>query len=254
MYFSSTGNTKYISEVICDKFRNNGHAVELYSLEENINIHPNSYDFVVIGFPKFFEYTPIFLLDIIKNKIPSTINNVPVMLFCTEGGPTKTGFYDVAKILEEKNHTVVTTKSFRMPNNYYLKNYYKPKSSEDDMNRINNSKAQAEAMVQSFLNKNYNIEPLSKFMAGLFRNLAYKNNKKIPLFTKKFSVNSSCTSCKLCEAKCPVKNISLVNGKPQFNENCVLCLRCINSCPNNAILYDKKILHQYKFPTDLLTK
>jgi len=63
---------------------------------------------------------------------------------------------------------------------------------------------------------------------------------------KKFIVEDSCTSCKLCEKVCPVDNI-VVEGKPSFKHNCDECLACIQLCPVNAIrLKKEKGITRYK--------
>lgn len=54
---------------------------------------------------------------------------------------------------------------------------------------------------------------------------------------KKFSVNDSCGGCGACVNNCPLKNITLKDGKPTWNGNCAQCTSCINRCPNKAIQY-----------------
>jgi|PlaIllAssembly_1097288.scaffolds.fasta_scaffold175990_1 ferredoxin len=53
-------------------------------------------------------------------------------------------------------------------------------------------------------------------------------------FERKFSVDSSCNVCKVCQKVCPVDNIE-VNRRPVFMNNCQHCLACIHHCPRNAI-------------------
>jgi ferredoxin len=52
---------------------------------------------------------------------------------------------------------------------------------------------------------------------------------------RKFSVNDKCTSCGICAAICPAKNIDLVEGKPVWKHHCELCCGCIHTCPAGAI-------------------
>lgn len=32
-----------------------------------------------------------------------------------------------------------------------------------------------------------------------------------------------------------IKNIEIVNGKPQFGNNCLACYACLHICPQNAL-------------------
>lgn len=52
---------------------------------------------------------------------------------------------------------------------------------------------------------------------------------------KKFYSTGSCISCGKCAAVCPLKNIRLVQGKPEFLGNCMHCMACIQRCPAHAI-------------------
>lgn len=56
---------------------------------------------------------------------------------------------------------------------------------------------------------------------------------------KKFYAEDSCTGCGLCERKCPLNNIAIVDGKPVWGGNCTHCMACISYCPTEAIEYGK---------------
>lgn len=53
-----------------------------------------------------------------------------------------------------------------------------------------------------------------------------------------FTVSDTCISCGICEKVCPVKNISLTDGKPTFQHKCAQCMACVAYCPKRAIGYD----------------
>ncbi len=64
------------------------------------------------------------------------------------------------------------------------------------------------------------------------------------------TVNHHCIGCGLCVKSCPTKNFELQNGKAQPRQNCTLCYRCVNLCPAKAIrvLYPWPVQQQYKGP------
>ena len=52
-----------------------------------------------------------------------------------------------------------------------------------------------------------------------------------------YNVNNDCNGCAICEKVCPVKNIEIVNNKPEFKHHCENCIACIQFCPQKAINY-----------------
>lgn len=57
-----------------------------------------------------------------------------------------------------------------------------------------------------------------------------------------FASNANCTGCGLCAAVCPVRNITMVDGRPQWNHRFENCLACYNLCPYKAI--DSGLAHK----------
>lgn len=68
---------------------------------------------------------------------------------------------------------------------------------------------------------------------------SFVNKIYYPLIVKdkKFYAAATCNSCGLCEKKCPLGNITMVNGNPQWNGDCTHCMACIAYCPTEAIEY-----------------
>ena len=77
-------------------------------------------------------------------------------------------------------------------------------------------------------------------LGGLFR--------KFLMSPKPFHATDACVSCGLCEKRCPVHNIRLVEGKPQWGDDCTMCLACYHACPQHAIHYGSRTKNkgQYK--------
>ena len=59
--------------------------------------------------------------------------------------------------------------------------------------------------------------------------------------TSGFSVESTCIHCGLCARQCPTKTIKMQDGRPTWTkERCDLCLGCLHRCPVFAIQFGKK--------------
>lgn len=52
-----------------------------------------------------------------------------------------------------------------------------------------------------------------------------------------FRATEACTGCNKCAALCPMRNITLRNGRPVWGGACTHCMACISACPENAVEY-----------------
>ena len=57
----------------------------------------------------------------------------------------------------------------------------------------------------------------------------------IPRGWKRWKVSDACTSCGACSKACPVKAITMENGRPAWRKGCQQCEACFNVCPVKAI-------------------
>lgn len=93
------------------------------------------------------------------------------------------------------------------------------------------------SVLQKEKNNNFSSRGVSATIFTALMYPSYLKGRK----TNKFSVNTNCLSCGLCENVCPNRAIKMQNGKPIWvKESCILCLGCLHRCPSNAINYGKK--------------
>ena len=52
---------------------------------------------------------------------------------------------------------------------------------------------------------------------------------------KTFFASAKCNDCRICEEKCPVGAIKIVNNRPYWQFRCESCMRCMNICPKKSI-------------------
>ena len=252
LYFSGTGNTKFIANKVCEEFIKNGCLMEMHSIEEVLDIRKFSYDYLILGFPKYFEYIPEIFMEYIKDNINLSEKEVKTMIFCTGKYDLKTSFNELEEILLGKNHKVMTTKNFKMPDSYTLNRKYKDIETDELEEIYNNSNNEVKTFVANFLIENYNKEGVNKFKANIIRRISRFRTRELYKNSYKFSINSNCDKCNLCIKICPTKNIENIGNEIKFRDNCIMCCRCISICPMNAILYKEKNHSQYKINIDLI--
>jgi ferredoxin len=54
-------------------------------------------------------------------------------------------------------------------------------------------------------------------------------------FSKSYFASRECNQCMLCLKECPVKAISIVDGRMFWSVKCESCMHCMNICPKQAI-------------------
>lgn len=243
LYFSGTGNTKFVAEKFDRELKANGIKTEIHSIEEAVSIEPDTYDLLILGCPKYYEYPTLHFVNYLKQKLPTSKNAIPVLAFCTQTGPLETNFKGMAKILARKNHQLIVSKSFPIANNFLIFKSFQPTDDQDAKNRIKQINPQVKELVSALLNKKVKMEQVGTFLGGMEHAVAISCDKLFPVFAMKYSVSEECIHCGLCAKMCPKQNIAMKAGKLEFGRNCMFCMRCINLCPANAILY-----HGEKFP------
>ncbi|HAX73134.1 MAG TPA: hypothetical protein DCY20_06385 [Firmicutes bacterium] len=245
LYFSGTGNTKYVSQLLKQSFEKQGCEMLSYCMEDSFELAPDTYDFLVLGFPKYYEYPPLKFIEFVLNKVPMMSTQTKTFIFCTQCGPTKVPAQKLTKILKQKNHTVELTSLFQLPNNFFLVKAFPPTPDLEIKIRHLNAKAKVEQLVPTFLNQAQHKESMGYVTDKFCEYFVAIYKHTIPRDVLKISTTSACTLCGLCQKHCPVQNIKMTEAGPKLNDQCMMCMRCLNHCPVNAFTYKGKTLPQY---------
>ncbi|MDF2947292.1 MAG: hypothetical protein K0S51_1971 [Bacillales bacterium] len=236
-YFSGTGNTKFVADKFAEAFLTEEYSVELFSMEDR-DLSNADCDLLVLGFPKFYGYVPLFYLDYVKETLNQSKDTKKVIMFCTESGGTLTSFTEFIEILNDKNYETVWATSIIMPNNYLIKSNYEPTPVLVTEDRINKIFSTVKYIVDNVIGNNTHIETADEEKASRARAMAYGLKEKAGMIAAGYSVDSSCDFCDDCVRVCPTSAILKVEGKYVFTESCINCVRCVNICPSNSITYN----------------
>lgn len=248
LYFSGTGNTEYTAKLIEQELKKYEIETEIHSIEEKNAIEADSFDYLILGCPKYYEYPVLDFINWLKKNLKSPKHEIPAMMFVTQVGPLATRWNEVKKILLKKGYRLITAKSFPIANNMMIFNAFPETSKEQVQKNIEKLRLEIPTIVNDFVTGKNNIENVGRFAGALTHISAVIFPKIFATFFVRFSPSEKCTGCSLCAKQCPKENIVMKNGRPIFGKKCMFCMRCINTCPVNAILYNKKQCPQMKPP------
>ena len=231
LYFSGTGNSKYIAELFCRHM-----DAECYSIEDDIDFEKLIKSNETIGFcyPVYGSRAPRILREFaVKQR--ETLKNKKLIIFCTQVLFSGDGARSFTDIFPRGHIKVMYAEHFLMPNN--VCNFFlTPLESEKKVERyVMNAERKMQLVCENIKagvikKRGFNI---------ISRLLGLPQGVFVPLLERKarksVKINAGCNQCGLCVSLCPMDNLINENGKITHKNNCIACYRCINKCPEKAI-------------------
>ena len=244
LYFSGTGNSKYISELFC-KINN----AKSYSIEENVDFEKIIRSEEIIGFcyPIYGSRVPRIMREFAIKNI-EYFKNKKVIIFCTQLIFSGDGARAFTDLFPKDYFRVIYAEHFLMPNNV-CNLFILPIESE---NKVKKYIKNAEQKMQKVCNNINNGIIKKRGFNIISRILGLQQGLFLPIIEKKsldtVNINNDCNQCCLCVKNCPMNNLENKNGIIIQKSNCTICYRCINKCPKKAItlFFKKKVKKQYK--------
>ncbi len=243
IYFSGTGNSKYIAKKIAEE--TNDVAISITDIKEKIILQDNEQFGIVT--PTYFWRLPSIVEDFFENIIINTSANFYVYYIATYGTTSGQTDYYIKKYLKKKKIKLNASYSIKTVDNWTVEfnvndHLLVNKILDDEKSQIDDIIKQIKNKTKVFINK----DKKTKFMCA---GAKYFYNKA--RLTTHLNVNEKCVGCGLCEKNCPVNAIKINYDKPEWIlKKCTLCFKCIHTCPQFAINYDDKTQNngQYHHP------
>ena len=243
LYFSATGNSKYIAELFCRNMDAGCHSIED---EIDFGSLIDSVEIVGFCYPVFGSRVPRLMREFaVKHR--ESLKNKKLIIFCTQMGFSGDGARVFTDIFPRGFAEVIYAEHFFMPNNV-CNLFLLPLSSEKWTQRylvMSHKKMEVVcANIKKGVIKRRGFNPVSRGL-GLIQGAFLPGIEKRA--TGKVWIDSDCMQCCLCVSSCPMSNFKSENGKVTTNNNCMMCYRCINNCPQKAIavFFRSKIKKQY---------
>lgn len=247
IYFTGTGNSKYLARELSKLIDDELVCANEYIKKGVCPTFTSQRPFVFVGPVYSWRIARIFENFILKSKFSGegTTSCYFVLNAGDSAGGAKKKLIDLC---DEKGFGFKGMCELVMPENYTAL-FTAPSDAviKEQFNR-------ADVIIKEFAKVVEDRAFYKSKDAGFVKN--FLTNIVNPVFfrfivkDKKFEVSDKCISCGLCEKKCPLNNIMLVDGEPTWHGRCTHCMACINYCPVEAINYGKGTVKKKRYTAE----
>lgn len=248
IYFTGTGNTKYLVDKIKTKLDDNSYHTTSFTIDsESKPISLDKYDLIIFSYPIYAFNMPIIFDKYVKTlKFPA---NKKYLIAKQSGEPlalNNSSSYSLIKRIQKSKGAYLGEYHFLLPYNIhfrYVDNFVK-ELLRYDYKLLDILIYELNHNIKRKFKKNY-LYALNSFIFKIQRLGG-------PVNSYFYKVNyNKCIHCNKCMNNCPTKSIELVDNKYKFKSTCIMCMRCSFSCPKDAInigmLQKRKVNGEYNF-------
>ena len=227
IYFSPTGNAKYIAGLLADELQ-----VTKTEVLEHIDVsmvEPEQHLVLVFAIHAF--NAPRTVKRFVKELPAGKFAKVSLIAVgCNTSWVNSAVTKDLRKMFASKKCEVVVDEVMAMPLTFIM-------AFPDDVakGQVNDAGIQIKSIASSIQANRVskNIIPVQSHVVNF---IGRAESGAARLFGLELHATNDCTSCGLCSKECPEKNISMAPGQhPKFGFKCSMCMRCIYNCPEKAI-------------------
>lgn len=238
-YFSGTGNSRYLAHMLGKELGVRVRHITDPMLpdvneerESGISSEQNS---VGLVFPVYSWGVPPLVIDFLKILLERGVRMIWAVMSC--GDETAMAPEMLIRNAEKYGIEVKGIWSVIMPNNYVILPGFGIDSKEVENKKLQEAPNRIKDIASHILNENWKIDVVRGSVPVLKTLMVYPLFKRWGIFPKKWKSGEKCIGCGKCAAICTMKNITIIEGKPQWGQNCVSCLGCFHICPTRAIDY-----------------
>jgi ferredoxin len=267
LYFSGTGNTKYIAELFSRKMDAACFSIEAAA---DFSAEIKRHDTIAVCYPIYGSRVPLIMREFVAKHI-ADFKGKKLIIFVTQLAFSGDGARVLTDLFPLNHIEVIYAEHFFMPNNISNTFFLRQRSDKSYAKKARKADRKMDRVCHDIRNDKVKQRGFSAFskLIGKIQGKPWQGDSRNPSATKgtmeykaKHSVviGAECNACKICVKCCPMKNFShptcVDSTQVETKNNCTACYRCINLCPKKAISvwFSRKPTWQYKNHISLAKK
>jgi len=230
LYFSGTGNTKWLADILSASLIEKGGTVSLFNLEDDIKFDVKDFNTILVAHPVYGAQVPRLVSDKVQILIQG---NIPVSVIATFGYVNALGFFAEKKALGRHIQSYYNIKMFNNISTPKMKIGIKTR--EKRLSAKPRLIQKIESISTSIMQGKRKIEGVGpQLLVGIKIRKAFREGLHTHYQTLGVDPER-CTDCGKCIRECPTHSIVQEDSIFTFHATCTACMRCYNNCPTQAI-------------------
>lgn len=243
LYFSGTGNTKFVAELFSRKMDAACFSIEA---DADFSAEITASDTIAFCYPSYCSRVPQIMRKFAHRHM-DTLRGKKIVILVTQQKFSGDGARVFTDLFEPGAIEVIYAEHFNMQQNMGnipVWNFLFTPTEKSRRKFIRKTEAKMNIVCDDIKNgriKKRGFSAGSKLLGYIQGKPWQKNTKEIAAsrLEKKMQdglrIGKDCTACSLCVKICPMKNLEAHDGRVQHLNNCTVCYRCVNRCPQKAI-------------------
>ncbi len=230
LYFSGTGNSKWVAERIVAAFGDV--AVSMEKSDGIIDISEGEMFGIVT--PTHWWELPAYVREFLSRAVFGKTIPKYSFIVATYGTTPGCTYEDARRILACKGISTDAGFGVKMPDTWTP--LFDLSDSEDVARQNREAERYIDAAIDGIRQRltGNRMEKKIPYAVRIFTDPLLNSERK----TKNFYVEDQCIGCGLCAGRCPVQAIEIREKRPVWvKKQCTLCFRCLHFCPKFAIQY-----------------